>query len=54
MLEFLKPIQDKRKYYLDNPELVDQILIEGTNKAKKKAQEVIKRVKNNMKINYFD
>lgn len=54
MLEFLKPIQEKRKYYEDHPEVVDKILIEGTNKARKKASEVMKRVKKNMKIDYYE
>jgi tryptophanyl-tRNA synthetase len=54
MMEFLKPIQEKRCYYEQRPELVDKILIEGTNKARKKAQEVMKRVRKNMNIDYFE
>lgn len=54
MMNFLKPIQERRKYYEENPELVDQILIEGTKKARIKSREVIKRVKNNMNIDYFN
>ncbi|MDD2435283.1 MAG: tryptophan--tRNA ligase [Bacilli bacterium] len=54
MMEFLKPIQEKRKYYEDHPEIVDEILIEGTKKAQLKAKEVMKRVKKSMKINYFE
>ncbi|MDD2181084.1 MAG: tryptophan--tRNA ligase [Bacilli bacterium] len=53
MMEFLKPIQDKRKYYEENKELVDEILKEGTIKAKKKSEEVMKRVRKNMRIDYF-
>ncbi len=53
MMTFLKPIQEKRKYYEDRPELVEQILQEGTKKAKEKAQEVMKRVRKNMDIDYF-
>lgn len=53
MIEFLKPIKEKRKYYEDHPELVDQILIEGTSKARQQAISVTKKVKENMKINYF-
>lgn len=52
MNEFLKPIKEKRKYYDDNPELVDKILKEGTEAAKKKAEEQIKKVKKAMKIDY--
>ncbi len=52
MLEFLKPIQEKRHYYEQHPELVDKILNDGTQKARKKAQEVMKRVRKNMQIDY--
>ncbi|MDD3392686.1 MAG: tryptophan--tRNA ligase [Bacilli bacterium] len=51
---FLKPIQEKRHYYEMNPEVVDKILLEGTKKAQAKAKEVMKRVKKNMKIDYFE
>ena len=54
MLEFLKPIAEKRKYYEEHPELVDEILKEGNRKAKKIAEETLKDVKKSMKINYFD
>lgn len=54
MIEFLKPIQEKRKYYEEHPEVVDKILIEGTEKARKKAMETMKRVRKNMKLDYFD
>lgn len=54
MLEFLKPIHEKRKYYEQNPEIVDNILLEGTSKARVIASQVIKDVKHNMKIDYFE
>ncbi len=54
MNKFLKPIHDKRKYYENNPEVVDQILLEGTNKAREKAQNTIKKVKKSMQIDYFE
>ncbi len=54
MIDFLKPIQEKRKYYEDNPEIVDEILKVGTEKARNKSKEVMKRVRKNMKINYFE
>ena len=54
MNEFLKPIKEKRKYYEDNPKIVDEILVKGSKEAKKKAEEVIKKVKSNMKITYFE
>ena len=54
MEEYLKPIQEKRKYYEENPEVVDKILQESTAKAREEAKKVIKDVKENMLINYFD
>lgn len=51
--EFLKPIQEKRKYYEQHPELVNKVLEEGTKKAKQVAEEVLQDVKRNMKIDYF-
>ena len=46
-------IREKRKYYEEHPELVDKILIEGTQKARKEAQETMKKVKKAMKLDYF-
>ncbi len=54
MINFLKPFQEKRKYYEEHPEEVDLILKEGTEKARKKATEVMTRVRKNMKIDYFN
>ena len=51
--ETLKPIREKRKYYEENPELVDKILIEGTEKARKVAKETMQEVKEAMMLNYF-
>lgn len=53
MSKVISPIREKRKYYEERPELVKQILINGTKKAKLKASETMKRVKEVMKINYF-
>ena len=52
MNEFLKPIQEKRKYYEDNPEEVKKILDKGTKDAREKAIEVVNNVKHAMKIDY--
>lgn len=52
MNEFLKPIKERRKVYEDNPELVDKILKEGTQKAREKAKEQMLKVKKAMKIDY--
>ena len=53
MNSFLKPIQEKRKFYEDNPEEVDKVLQKGTKEAREKAKEVMKEVKNAMKIDYY-
>ena len=52
MNDFLKPIQEKRKYYEEHPEEVKEILNNGTKKAKEKAEEQMKKVKQAMKIDY--
>ena len=49
----LTPIREKRKYYEDHPEIVDKILMDGTAKAQKVAQETMKKVKKAMKLDYF-
>ena len=49
----LEPIRQKRKYYEDRPELVDKIIIEGTEKAREEAKKVMKKVKKAMKLDYF-
>ena len=54
MLEFLKPVHERQKYYNEHLEEVDNILKLGTEKARKKAKETIKEVKKAMKINYFE
>lgn len=50
--EFLTPIREKRKYYEEHPEEVQKILNKGTNIAKQKAEETIKKVKTSMMIDY--
>ena len=50
----LEPIREKRKYYEERPELLDEILINGTKKAQEIAKETMRKVKANMKLNYFD
>lgn len=52
MHEFLKPIQEKRKFYEDNPEEVERILREGTEQAQNKARNKMIEVKKAMKIDY--
>ncbi len=50
----LTPIREKRKYYEEHPEEVDKILTAGTQAAKKQAEEVMKRVRKNMKLDYYE
>ena len=54
IIETLKPIREKREYYEAHPELVDKILMEGTEKARKKAKETMAKVKKAMKLDYFE
>ncbi len=54
MMEFLKPIQDKRKYYEQHLDEVDQILISGTNNARAKAKATMKKVRKSMQIDYYE
>ncbi|AKM81503.1 MAG: Tryptophanyl-tRNA synthetase II [Candidatus Pacebacteria bacterium GW2011_GWF2_38_9] len=53
IIEKLKPIQEKRAYYDQNPKIVEEILIEGTKKARMIAKETLAKVKEKMFINYF-
>lgn len=50
--EFLKPIQERRKYY-EEQGTVDEILKKGTNIAKKEASKKMLEIENKMKIDYF-
>ena len=54
IIEKLRPIREKRKYYEERPELVDEILIKGTEKARNTAKETMKKVKKAMKLDYFE
>ncbi|MFA4827449.1 MAG: tryptophan--tRNA ligase [Candidatus Shapirobacteria bacterium] len=54
IIKFLAPIQEKRHYYESHPEIVQQIILEGTKKARLIAAETLKQVKAKMFLNYFD
>ena len=54
IIQYLKPIREKRKYYEEHLELVDKYLKEGTEKARKTAKETMKKVKKAMKLDYFE
>ena len=54
IIDYLAPIREKRKYYEEHPEIVDKILKEGTEKARKVAKKTMKDVKKAMKLDYFE
>ena len=54
IIDFLEPIREKRKYYEERPELVEKMLIQGTNKARETAKETMKKVKKAMRLDYFE
>ena len=54
VIEFLRPMREKRAYYEAHPEIIDKILIEGTKKAKEEAKKNMKRIKKAMKLDYFE
>ena len=54
IIEFLRPMREKRAYYEAHPEIIDKILIEGTKKAKEEAEKNMKKIKKAMKLDYFE
>lgn len=54
IIKELTPIRERRKYYEEHMDLVDDILIEGTKRARKVAMETTKEIKKAMKLDYFD
>ena len=50
----LEPIREKRRYFEERPNEVNDILMAGTNHAQKVAKETMKKVKQAMKLNYFE
>ena len=54
IIEELRPIREKRAYYEAHPEEVDKILREGTKRAQEVARQTMKKVKEAMKLNYFE
>lgn len=53
IIAYLTPIRENRLKYEKDPDLVNEILIFGTKKAREKASEVLARVKERMMLNYF-
>ena len=52
MKEFLKPIQERRKFYEEHPEEVRKVLEDGTKAARERAINKMAEVKKAMKIDY--
>lgn len=53
MQEFLEPIRNRRLELEKDVDYVNKVLLEGTKKARAKAKETLKEVKDAMKLNYF-
>jgi tryptophanyl-tRNA synthetase len=50
---FLNPIREKREYYENNPKMVEDALMSGTNNARKIASETMRMVRSAMKIDSY-
>ncbi len=50
LIKALEPIRDKRKYYEARPELVDEIIADGCDKARNIAQQTMKEVRSAIKL----
>lgn len=53
IIEYLRPMREKRAYLEAHPEIIDKVLLEGTEKAKKEAEKTMKRIRQAMKLDYF-
>lgn len=53
IIQKLKPIREKRAYYEKNPKVVEEILFEGTKKARNLAKQTLAKVREKMFIDYF-
>ncbi|HUT43320.1 MAG TPA: tryptophan--tRNA ligase [Desulfobacterales bacterium] len=50
LIKALEPVHKKREYYLSRPELVDEIIKDGTEKARKVARQTMEEVRAAVKI----
>ena len=50
LVKALEPIREKRAYYESRPEMVEEIMVEGSNRARKAAQETMAIVRAAIKI----
>lgn len=51
--DVIAPIRDKRRELAKKPQLVQEILFEGTKKTREVAKETMEKVREQIKINYF-
>ncbi len=54
IIEFLKPMREKREYYESHPEIIDKVLNDGTKKAREEAKKNMAKIKKAMKLDYFE
>ncbi len=52
LIKAMAPLHEKRQYYLAHPEIVDEIMIEGSRKARAIAVETIRQVKAALKMDF--
>jgi tryptophanyl-tRNA synthetase len=51
--DFLDPIRERRAHFETQPDMVREIVMEGTRQARKVGEETIRKVRHAMKIDYF-
>ena len=51
--KLLIPINERRQKYIENPKLIEQVLRNGTDRARAAARETMKEVREAMQINYL-
>ena len=49
----MDPIRERRQKFANNPDQINQILIDGTSKAREAAKITMDKVRRAMKIDYF-
>jgi tryptophanyl-tRNA synthetase len=52
LVQAMAPLQERRQYYLSHPELVEEIMIEGSRKARRTAITTLQQVKAAVQIDY--
>ncbi len=52
LIQAMAPMQEKRRYFESHPEIVDQIMADGSAKARTVAKETMAQVKDAIKMNY--